>query len=149
MAENLKSFKLNDSKPIPLIRDNKLRKKTKTSAYGWYKSDIAYPETYGAIYNWYAVATGKLCPKGWHIPTQEEWNDLMDYAGEISFSNEDNEPGTMTHWWTSTEDRLNLAPGEKATNASIVGLSYNSNAKSQGTCPKESAQPVRCKKNEE
>src|SRR4030043_1919421 len=56
MAENLKTFKLNDGTPISLMRDNKLWEKTKTPAYGWYKSDIAYTETYGAIYNWYAVA---------------------------------------------------------------------------------------------
>ena len=24
---------------------------------------------YGALYNWHAVKTGKLAPKGWHVPT--------------------------------------------------------------------------------
>jgi uncharacterized protein (TIGR02145 family) len=101
MAENLKTFKLYDGKPIPLIRDNKLWGKTKSSASGWYKSDVAYAETYGAINNWYAVATGKLCPKRWHIPTQEEWIDLMDYAGGSQKSGDNpaklKEKGTA-HW---------------------------------------------------
>src|SRR4030042_394841 len=175
MAENLKTFKLNDGTPISLIRDNKLWEKTKTPAYGWYKSDIAYTETYGAIYNWYAVATGKLCPTGWHVPTEEEWNDLMDYAGgsersgdnpaklkeagtthwkapnegatneifftalpagEVSYFYTDAEPGTRTTWWTSTEDLLNLEPGEKAANANIVGLSYDFHSKTMGTYQK-------------
>jgi uncharacterized protein (TIGR02145 family) len=188
MAQNLTTFKLNDGTPIPLIRDNKLWEKTKTPAYGWYKSDIAYAETYGAIYNWYAVATGKLCPKGWHVPTEAEWNDLMDYAGtsersgdnpaklkekgtahwkapntgatneiyftalpagEISLFGTDEEFGTETHWWTSTEDLQNLEPNQKATNANIVGLSYDFNAKSLGTYQKESALPVRCKLDDE
>ncbi len=188
MAQNLNTFKLNDGTPITLVRDNKTWENIKTPAYGFCNWDIKYAETYGAIYNWYAVNTGKLCPKGWHVPTEAEWNDLMDYAGgsqasgdnpaklkeagtahwkspntganneifftalpagEISYFGTDEEPGTKTNWWTSTEDRLNLEPNESATNANIVGLSYNFHAKSQGTYEKESALPVRCKKDEE
>ncbi|MCB0513172.1 MAG: fibrobacter succinogenes major paralogous domain-containing protein, partial [Bacteroidetes bacterium] len=32
--------------------------------------------------NWYAVNTGKLCPDGWHIPTDDEWNVLYYYIKE-------------------------------------------------------------------
>jgi uncharacterized protein (TIGR02145 family) len=81
MAENLKTFRFNDGTPLEYIRDNKDWVKTKIPAYGWYKAEVEYAETYGAIYNWHAVAKGKLCPQGWHVPTEEEWNDLMDYAG--------------------------------------------------------------------
>lgn len=28
------------------------------------------------MYNWYAVNTGKLAPKGWHVPTDEDWKKL-------------------------------------------------------------------------
>jgi uncharacterized protein (TIGR02145 family) len=34
---------------------------------------------YGALYNWYAVNTGKLAPDGWHVPTDAEWIELEDY----------------------------------------------------------------------
>ena len=34
---------------------------------------------YGSLYNWHAVNSGKLAPKGWHIPTIEEWKKLEDY----------------------------------------------------------------------
>jgi len=30
----------------------------------------------GALYNWYTVKTGKLCPTGWHMPSDEEWKQL-------------------------------------------------------------------------
>jgi uncharacterized protein (TIGR02145 family) len=36
---------------------------------------------YGRLYNWYAVNTGKLCPTGWHVPTDDEWSVLTDYLG--------------------------------------------------------------------
>ena len=34
--------------------------------------------TLGYLYNWYAVATGKLCPVGWHAPTYQEFNLLLE-----------------------------------------------------------------------
>ena len=39
---------------------------------------------YGRLYNWYAVDDERgLCPNGWHIPSDTEWNDLEDFiAGE-------------------------------------------------------------------
>ncbi|MFO7145197.1 hypothetical protein B9T16_29075, partial [Arthrospira sp. PCC 8006] len=59
------------------------------------------------LYNWGAVNTGKLCPTGWHIPTSEEWDELIDYLGG------ENEAGgkmkTTTGW---------SAPNEGATNES-------------------------------
>jgi uncharacterized protein (TIGR02145 family) len=188
MAENLNTFKFNDGTPIEIVYDNTKWESIKTPARGFFKNTVEYAQTYGAIYNWYAVNTGKLCPKGWHVPTEAEWNDLMDYAGgsqasgdnpaklkeagtkhwkapnegatneifftalpagEISYFGTDNEPGTSTNWWTSTEDNMNLEPGEKATNASIVGLSYDFHSKTMGTYSKESALPVRCKMNDE
>jgi len=33
------------------------------------------------LYNWHAVNTGKLCPTGWHVPTDAEWTTLIDYLG--------------------------------------------------------------------
>ena len=36
---------------------------------------------YGILYNWYAVNTGKLCPQGWHIPTDAELTTLTNYLG--------------------------------------------------------------------
>ena len=31
------------------------------------------------LYNWYAVNTNKLCPTGWHVPSDSEWTILTDY----------------------------------------------------------------------
>lgn len=37
---------------------------------------------YGKLYNWFAVADPRgLAPKGWHIPSDEEWTILTDYLG--------------------------------------------------------------------
>jgi uncharacterized protein (TIGR02145 family) len=52
----------------------------KTPAYCWYENDTdVYNTSYGALYNWYAVHTGKLAPKGWHVPTKADWDTLQNY----------------------------------------------------------------------
>lgn len=50
-------------------------------AWAYYNNDPSYNDTYGKLYNWYAVNTGTLCPPGWHIPTDSEWTTLTNYLG--------------------------------------------------------------------
>ena len=38
--------------------------------------------TYGRLYNW--SAAGNVCPSGWRLPTQTDWNTLVNYAGGTS-----------------------------------------------------------------
>jgi uncharacterized protein (TIGR02145 family) len=53
-------------------------------AYCWYENDAsAYKDAYGAIYNWHAVGTGKLCPTGWHVPTNSDWTKLITFLGGV------------------------------------------------------------------
>jgi uncharacterized protein (TIGR02145 family) len=46
---------------------------------------VANFATYGRLYNWYAVnnAAG-LCPTGWHVPTDAEWDSLTTFLGGLS-----------------------------------------------------------------
>jgi uncharacterized protein (TIGR02145 family) len=50
------------------------------------KNDPENNEIYGKLYNWYAVKDPRgLAPKGWHIPTDEEWKKMTDFlGGEVS-----------------------------------------------------------------
>jgi uncharacterized protein (TIGR02145 family) len=84
MAENLKTTKYNDGTDIPLEKENKNWITINTPAYCWYDNDIANKDIYGALYNWQAVNTGKLCPKGWRVPTDEEWAQLTDFLGGLN-----------------------------------------------------------------
>lgn len=82
MAKNLKVTKLKDGTDIPLIADPLAWSNLATPGYCWYDNDQAtYGNTYGAMYNWYTVNTGKLCPAGWHVPSDDEWTLLTDFLG--------------------------------------------------------------------
>lgn len=79
MAENLRTRTYNDGTNIPNVFDDDEWSNLDSGAYVWYDNDESNGEIYGALYNWYAVETGKLCPRGWHVPTDEEWTELIDY----------------------------------------------------------------------
>lgn len=98
MAENLKATIYNDGSSIPNVTDNKAWKKLKQGAYCWYNNDDSNENIYGALYNWYAVNTGKLAPNGWHVPTDAEWTTLTTFlGGETVAGGKLIETGT-THW---------------------------------------------------
>jgi len=79
MAENLKATKYNDGTAIPNVTDASVWENFTTGAYCNYDNLESNGETYGKLYNWYAVNTGKLAPEGWHVPTDEEWTILENY----------------------------------------------------------------------
>ena len=81
MAENLKATKYYDGTSIPNVTDNAAWTSLTSGAYCWYNNDIKNKNTYGGLYNWFAVSAGMLCPTGWHIPTDAEWNTLFSFLG--------------------------------------------------------------------
>lgn len=98
MAENLKTTRLNDGKMIPLVTDEKAWKGLQTPGYCWYNNDTGNKDIYGALYNWYAVNTGKLCPKGWHVPSQTDWTDLVIFLGNENLAGVKLKEAGTTHW---------------------------------------------------
>jgi uncharacterized protein (TIGR02145 family) len=77
LAENLRTTRYNDSTLIPHVTDNTTWINLNTPAYCWYNNDeAANGDIYGALYNFYAVNTKKICPTGWKVPTYNEWLDL-------------------------------------------------------------------------
>lgn len=81
LQQNLRTIQYRDGTVIPSGLDANEWKTTITGAYAVYGEDPGNADTYGLLYNGYAVATGKLCPEGWHIPTDAEWKELETFLG--------------------------------------------------------------------
>jgi uncharacterized protein (TIGR02145 family) len=79
MSENLRTTKYSDGTAIPNVTGNTQWKALLTGAWSHYDNDNQYDTIYGKLYNWYAVETGKLCPTGWHVPTDAEWTVLTKH----------------------------------------------------------------------
>jgi len=89
MAENLKTTTYLNGTPIEYPGSNNSAWTNNTSgAYAWYNNDTNYKESYGALYNWYAVTNGNgLCPEGWHVPSVADWSQLTNFIGGTSSPN--------------------------------------------------------------
>lgn len=108
MAENLKTTTFNDGSAIPLITDSIEWTNATTSGYCWYNNDEnTFKPEYGALYNWYAGNTGKLCPTGWHVPTNSEFIVLRDYLGGESIAGGKLKEVGNLHWLMSNSRATN------------------------------------------
>lgn len=75
-AEDLQSLLYNDDEAIPSDLDATAWNDDVLGAVAVYGGDENNAALRGRLYNWYAVETGKLCPAGWHVPSDEEWKVL-------------------------------------------------------------------------
>jgi len=81
-TENLRTTTFNDGSPIPPGKCYRCWSFLASPGYCWYNSDeFQNKASFGAIYNWYTVNSGKLCPSGWHVPAEKEWTILESYPG--------------------------------------------------------------------
>jgi uncharacterized protein (TIGR02145 family) len=107
MAENLATTRFSDGTKIPSVSDYKAWSNLLSPGFCWYFNEAEnYKASYGALYNGYTVSTGKLCPEGWHVPSAEEWQTLMNFSGGKEVGGKLKETGNE-HW---------MSPNEGATN---------------------------------
>ncbi len=99
MAENLKTTHYDDGAPIANVTDDSEWSNLSTAAYCWYDNDPSYKDKYGAIYNWYAVDRGGLCPAGWRVARNEDWNNLMFFLQSQGHSGDEGKVLKATSGW--------------------------------------------------
>ncbi len=85
MAENLKVTHYCNYEAIQNVTNQNEWIKLTTGAYCWYENDQAkYENPYGGLYNWYAIMDPRgICPEGWYIPVDSDWNILIKNLGGI------------------------------------------------------------------
>lgn len=93
MKENLKTTTYKDGSEILNITSSEEWLNTTTGGQCAYDNSEYNVDEYGRLYNWYAVETQKLCPEGWHVPSDEEWTELENYLidNNYSFANGEND----------------------------------------------------------
>jgi len=82
MKEDLKTITYNDGNPITDGTSGETWATNEHGAYTWYEGNEEQGRLYGVIYNFHAVNTGKLCPTGWWVPSNEEWTEMTGYLLE-------------------------------------------------------------------
>jgi uncharacterized protein (TIGR02145 family) len=111
MAENLRTTKYNDGSKIPNLTDNSEWVNATMGAYCTIlnTSDPDIINLFGCLYNWNAINSGKLAPKGWHVPSDAEWAKLADSLGGQAVAGAKLKETSTNHW---------TSPNNGATNES-------------------------------
>jgi len=106
---NLHTTHLNDGTPIE--QDVRWANSDTKPVFCYYDNNPSNKSTYGMLYNWYAVNSNKLAPKGWHVATKDDWITLAAHLGELA-----NAGGALKSldFWQE--------PNTGATNSSGLGL---------------------------
>jgi uncharacterized protein (TIGR02145 family) len=82
MAENLKVIHYRNGDLIPNVRDNSAWNNMIYGAYCYPNNNEKNGKTYGNLYNWYAANDNRnIAPEGWHVPSDAEWQTLVNYLG--------------------------------------------------------------------
>lgn len=112
LRENLRVTKFRDGTDIPRISND-----TDIPCYTWYDNYAPWTRLYGALYNWYAVDSPKgLCPEGWHVASNTEWDYLYFYMSRISESYQVTEKIT-----TIKSSRVEPTPHPRWDQGGIIG----------------------------
>lgn len=99
MALNLRTTRYNNGDPVPLVTDDAEWENTGEGAFCYYSNDKKYGKTYGILYNWHAVSDSRgICPPGWHIPSDEEWQVLSDFLGGDKVAGDKMKETGTRHW---------------------------------------------------
>ncbi|MGD0340092.1 MAG: FISUMP domain-containing protein [Bacteroidales bacterium] len=89
MAENLKTTKYSTGDLIGTTTPATLDiSGLSAPKYQWAPAgDESNVTTYGRLYTWYSTTDNRnVCPTGWHVPTDAEWNVLETYLGGMSIA---------------------------------------------------------------
>jgi len=87
-------------------------------------NEATYKNTYGALYNFYAANSGKLCPTDWHVPTNEQFTALITFLGGSSVAGGKMKESGYTHWYQpntlgTNESGFTVCPQAGAFNQQI------------------------------
>jgi len=143
MKENLRTTEYSDGSGILILLHDDVEWASAGPACTIYQSDIAGLDTddgmvraYGMLYNWYAVtASTGLCPAGWRVATEDDWDDLIEFLGGESVAggklkSTRTDPAGHPRWdspntGATNEKGFNILPsGYRSSIGDFTGLGY-------------------------
>ena len=125
MAENLKVTHYGNGDAIPHVTAAGTWSGLTTGGYCEYNDDEDNVATYGRMYNWYAVSDSRsIAPAGWHVPTDAEWQTLVDYLGGSTLAGGKIKEAGTSHW---------SSPNTGATNESGFSALPGGSRRADGT----------------
>ncbi len=108
MAENLKTTRYSGGDSINHLPDGEAWNAATAGAWIYYNNNNKMNGAYGKLYNWLAVEDPRnICPAGWHIPDDAEWETLFNSLGGYEVAAAKLKETGTTHWAYSNEGSTN------------------------------------------
>jgi len=108
MVENLKVTHYRNGDAIPNVTNGITWGDLTTGAYCDYDNTSGNSAIYGRLYNFYAVADSRnISPTGWHVPSNPEYQILIDYLGGSTVAGGKMKESGTTHWLEPNTDASN------------------------------------------
>ncbi len=87
MTQNLRVSRYRNGDPISTGYSDSEWVMLEAGAYSVYNNEPVLLEYFGNLYNWYAIDDDRgICPEGWHVPDDEEWQQLVVFLGGPNFA---------------------------------------------------------------
>lgn len=124
MAENLRTSKYNDGTVIPNVKEANEWLNLSSGAWCYLENDPINNDLFGKLYNWHAVNTNKLCPKGWRVPSKSDWDELLEFVDAEDWDSQVGKLAAIgkrkdgTDFWTTIKDDGTYVEYAFATNQS-------------------------------
>lgn len=132
MAENLRVSRYRNGDSIPEMVNGFNWAATTEGVYCHYDNDSSISRVFGKLYNFFAVKDPRnLAPVGWHIPTKEEWQNLVDATGGRQLSGGNLKETGNVHWNLPNHGATNtfgfraLAAGNRNDVGNYINLKSN------------------------
>lgn len=106
MAENLKTTALNDGANIELYEfgddwnENNITFIVPRYRFSFVSDPQLPPDYFGALYNTASMNSGKLCPVGWRIPSEQDWAILEAFVASDGFEGVEADALKATTSWS-------------------------------------------------
>jgi uncharacterized protein (TIGR02145 family) len=125
MVDNLRTTRYCNGDTIANITENGEWVSATTGAQCNYQNNLKNDTKYGKLYNWYAVVDSrKLAPAGWHVPSNDEWTELLDYvANHLGTSPNVAKALAAKTDWFATSTNYTDAVGDDLTKNNSSGFS--------------------------
>ena len=131
-ARNLNVITFKNGDTIPEAKTNaewNSAGESGSPAWCYYNNDPSNGKYYGKLYNWYAVSDPRgLAPKGWHVPSNDEWTILSNFLGgeSVAGTKMKSQKGWHNNGNGSNSNGFTAIPGGNRffSNGNFIGIGY-------------------------
>ena len=99
MAENLRVTKFSNGDTLFHSEDLSVWSTVQRGAWINYQNDSSSVNPRGKLYNWYTIEDPRnVCPTGWRVPSDKDWETLIDYLGGEWAASDELKSTNISYW---------------------------------------------------